>query len=165
MTLYSPSGELVSGQSYNANRQPRFTLSEDGTYVIRVRAYSLVHTGTYNLGLERLVPPAAIEANLVPGDLVSGSIDAAGETDLYTFSGTTGEQIAIAIVQTSGFSPSAANMTLYSPSGELVSGQSYNANRQPQFTLSEDGTYVIRVRAYSLVHTGEYNLGLDLLSP
>jgi hypothetical protein len=50
--VYAPSGALVNGTGYYANTQRRFDLTEDGTYVIGVRASNLVSTGTYSLGIE-----------------------------------------------------------------------------------------------------------------
>ena len=97
------------------------------------------------------------------GDLVSGVISAAGEEDLYTFTGSNNESVLIAITQDSGFAGSPVpNLTLFSPSGAVVNGTSYSANCQPRFDLTEDGTYVIRVRANDLVSTGAYSVGLEL---
>jgi hypothetical protein len=161
MTLFSPSGVVVTNTGYEANTQRRFTLPETGTYVIRVLASNLVGTGTYALGLERLIPPASIQGTLAYGDLITGTIDAPAESDLYTFSGADGNIITISIVQTDGFTGTNANLTLYSPSGVVVNGTSYNANSQPQFTLTETGIYVIRVLSSNLVGTGAYSLGLN----
>jgi hypothetical protein len=163
MAVFSPSGTVVNGTTYNANTQARFDLTESGTYVIRVRANTLVHTGTYSLGLERILPSAAVvDAAMVYGDLIQATIDARGETDLYTFSGASGESILIAITEDTGFSSSVPNMAVFSPSGAVVNGTTYNANTQARFDLTESGTYVIRVRANTLVHTGTYSLGLLL---
>ena len=164
--LYAPSGVEV-GANFNANSQQSFTLPETGTYVIRIVANTLVHTGTYSVGLERLKPAAAVDAVLEPGSLVSASIGAAGETDLYTFDGTANDDILVTLVDTGGeltVGGVAANALLYAPSGVEV-GANFNANSQQSFTLSETGTYVIRIVANTLVHTGTYSVGLERLKP
>jgi hypothetical protein len=97
------------------------------------------------------------------GDLVTGTISAAGEEDIYTFTGEAGESILIAITEDDGFSGSAVPwFAVYSPTGAMVNGTGYSANTQRRFDLSEDGTYVIRVIASNLISTGTYSLGLEL---
>ena len=160
-TLISPAGIIVT--TFLANSQPSLALTETGTYLIRVNAENLSGTGGYNIGLERLRPVVAVvDDTLSPGELKSGAIGQPGETDLITFEGTEGESVLITLVETGGsFTTSSVEpyFTLYAPSGAVVT--SYAANSQPQIALSETGTYVLRVIAQDLVHTGTYNIGLD----
>jgi hypothetical protein len=155
----------VAVDTFSANTQQQITLPENGTYIIRVRANTLVNTGSYNLGVECLQPlDSPIEAVLSCGDLASGSIDASGEVDLYTLTGQAGDMILLTLTETGGFpGGSAPQLTLFSPSLEVV--DTFNANTQQQITLPENGTYIIRVRANTLVNTGSYNLGVECLQP
>jgi len=91
-------------------------------------------------------------------------IDAAGETDLYTFSANAGDEILLATAQTSGFGGGSSNFVrtvLYSPSEAVV--VSRFGNGRSQATLPETGTYVISVRSDSLVGIGTYDVGLEQL--
>src|SRR5262249_2768592 len=152
-TLFSPSGVQVS--FFDANTQRSFTLTENGVYLVRVNANNLANTGSYNLGLECRQPLAAEDGTLMCGSLLSGSIGAAGEVDLITFNGQSGQVIDLVLVLTGGFNPTfgiVPRATLFSPTGTQVSF--FDANSQRSFTLTENGVYLIRVNANDLVNTG-----------
>jgi len=159
-TLFSPSGKELG--TFDANTQRSFTLPETGTYLIRVNANNLFHTGTYNLGLECRQPLEAVNGTLIcNGPVRSGTIEASGEVDLVIFSGQDGQEIDLTLVQTAGFDGVhgvLARLTLFSPTNKEI--DTFDANAKKSFTLHETGTYLIRVNANNLFHTGSYNLGL-----
>ncbi|MGE0884029.1 MAG: IPT/TIG domain-containing protein [Blastocatellales bacterium] len=157
-TVFSPTGVVVI--TFNANSQQQLTLPESGTYVIQIRANNLVSTGVYHIGLECLLPTSPVDATLICGTLLSDRrIDAASQVDQITFCGLAGQQVTLTLTS-GGFT---ATATVFPPSGMMPI--TFNANGQPQLTLSESGTFVVQVRANNLVGTGSYSLGLQCLSP
>ena len=101
------------------------------------------------------------------GDLVCGTIGAAAQVDLFTFSGTMGATVDLSLANTGGFNPfregQTAFATVFAPSGATV--VAFGANALKTLTLPETGTYVVRVNASDLVGTGTFDLGLDCRFP
>ena len=112
------------------------------------------------------MPTVPVDGTLTYGDLLSAAIDAPGEADQYTFVGSEGDVISIALVETTDWGgyggENDARGVLYAPSGAAV-GSYFDSNVQPEFTLAETGTYVIRVYANTLVSTGGYDITLTLI--
>jgi len=165
VNIFTPSGALLRN-FFDANTTVQDTLPETGTYVVRVHASSLIHTGTYTVGLEGLSPLTAGATTLTLGDLVTATIDAAGEVDLFTFTGGVGDVVFLSLTEGTGFNSGGQTprLRVYAPSGGLV-GSHQDANSVRQDTLQESGTYVVRVQANTLIHTGTYHIGLEGLSP
>ncbi len=165
LTLFSPSGSAV-GATLLSNGQATFTLPEDGGYVVRVNAQNLSQAGTYNVSLHCLFPtPSPNAVMLACGTVASGTINVAGEVDLYTFSGQSGDIINLALASTGGFDTiRSAALTLFAPSGSGVGG-TLLSNGQATFTLPQTGTYIIRVSAQNLSQTGSYNVSRQCLFP
>jgi hypothetical protein len=161
ITIFAPSGAVVES-TQSANSQARYTLPETGTYVIRVRTNNLVNTGSYSLGFERLLPLAAVDDTIAPGEILAASISAPAETDLVTFTGNVDDQVQFTLVETSSFGSSGVypQITIFAPSGAVV-GSTQSANSTAQYTLPETGVYVIRVRASNLVSTGTYEITMQ----
>ena len=101
------------------------------------------------------------------GSLVSGTIAAAGEVDLYSFTGQTGQIISLALASTGGFAsrPGSGSvvMRLIAPSGAVVGVLA--SNSQNVYTLPADGVYSVRVNANNLRTTGSYNISRECLFP
>jgi len=167
MELFDPAGNLQNpARGNNANSEFRFTLSTTGTYLIRVNSYDYLSTGTYKLGVEKLLPVALPDGKLSPGDLITASISEAGQQDIYTLDGTAGDLVNFMLIQTSGFAGTAANMELFDPAGNLVNpARGNNANSEFRFILSATGSYTMRVNAYNYIATGTYKLGMEKLLP
>lgn len=157
-TLLTAAGDQVS--SFVANSQPEITLPVTGVYTVQIYSNSLVGTGTYHIGLECLAPLGPIDKVLSAGDLVISTIEAAGEQDLYTFNGSAGDIVSIALTQTAGFpGGNVVRATLFTAAGDQVS--SFTANAQPEIPLPATGTYILQINSSSLIGTGTYQLGLD----
>lgn len=144
---------------------PTFVADVEGDYVIEL----VVNDGTLSsppdrvtITAEMITPPPQ---SLSCGDLVPGSLDAPAESDVFTFTGQTGDVVSIALAATDGFAVGEAAVgTLFSPSGTAVGFSVVsNGQRQREYTLPEDGSYTIRVSAFNLASTGSYNLGLQCL--
>ena len=160
--LFSPTGVQLG--LFDADSEQVFTLPDSGTYTIEVRANNLVSTGSYNLNLECLVPPSPDAVALGCGDLVSGSIDAPAEVDVFHFSAEAGDVVSITVADTGGdflTTGADARVFLFSPTGVQLG--LFDADSEQVFTLPESGTYVIEVKANNLVSTGSYNLNLECL--
>lgn len=155
-TVLTPGGAQFD--AFNSNGQRNLTLPESGTFIVYVNATNLFHAGTYNLGFERLNPLGPVAGNLNPGDLLSGGLTASAQVDVYTFSGQSGSQVLLTLVQTSGFALGVgARATVIAPSGVQV--DAFNSNAQRTLTLGESGTYIVHVNATNLFHAGTYNIG------
>ena len=165
LTLFSPTGVQVA--LFDSNAQTQLTLPETGTYLIRVNANNLVSTGNYNLGLSCVLPSSPPPTPIACGDNLSGSIDAVGKAEFFSFSGNTNDVIDLMLTETSNWGgnnfANDARLTLFSPTGVQVA--LFDSNAQTQLTLPETGTYLIRVNANNLVSTGNYNLGLSCVLP
>ncbi len=98
------------------------------------------------------------------GNLVSGSIITAGQTDKYTFQATAANEIlTLTLVDTGGFASGTAVVSLIAPSGQVLT--SFGANNQAQVPLPATGTYGIQVVGSGFTAIGQYNLGLDCRKP
>ena len=103
-------------------------------------------------------PVTAGSTALARTDVVSGNISAAGATDVYTFSATSGESLDITLTETGGFTSSVPQGQLIAPSGVVV-GLPFNGTTTVSFaSLPETGVYVIRIAANTLFHIGTYDL-------
>jgi hypothetical protein len=160
--LIAPSNTVVD--CFDANAQRNYTLEETGTYVLRVNANDYVGSGSYTLGLEGIRPPSPDAVGVGYGSLVGGSITPA-KVDLYTFPGTSGHFITVTLAETGGFGGfgQAPRVCLIAPSNTVV--ECFDANGQRSYTLSETGTYVLRVNANDFVGSGSYSLGLEGIRP
>ena len=162
--LFSPSGTLINNRSYNSNSELRFILQETGTFVVRILASNYLATGVYRLGYEKFKPATLANAQLNPGDLLTATISSAAQQDLYTFDATAGDIVDFSFVHVVGFTGTAANFALISPSGALINNRSYNSNSELRFILQETGTFVVRILASNYLATGDYKLGFEKLN-
>jgi len=156
-SIYTPTGEKLV--TFSANSERTLTLEEAGTYVMRIFANDNVGTGDYAIGLECLVPPSMDVVSISCGGSVQTTIGTAAETDLYSFTGSAGNQVSVTLTQTSGFDlfhPVVAS--IYTPTGaELVT---FSADNQKALTLDETGTHVMRIYASGYTGKGGYVLSL-----
>ena len=162
-TVFTPAGDALI--TFDSNSQQDLTLPESGTYIIRVNANNLVSTGSYNLGVECLLPTDPVQAALSCGDLVSDAIDAQAEVDQFTFTGQVGDLVTLTLSETSNWGgingANDARATVFTPAGDVLI--TFDSNSQQDLTLPESGTYIIRVNANNLASTGSYNFSLTCL--
>ncbi|HLJ17180.1 MAG TPA: PKD domain-containing protein, partial [Bryobacteraceae bacterium] len=161
-TLTAPAGSSARLSDPTAAK-PTFTADVAGDYTASL---------TVNNGIAASAPasvvitaiPVSPPPSMTCGDIMSGSITAAGQVDRYTFTGTANGIVTLTLADTGGFGfgiDAVANV--FAPSGKPVVG--FGANGQQQLTLAETGTYVVQVQANNLASTGTYNLGLVCRSP
>jgi hypothetical protein len=106
-TLVSPSGSSLFANDYLERDRSLLTLTESGTYRFIVRGNDRA-TGNYQFQLL----DAAENPPLQVGDVVDGSIDRPGETQLFQFEGTAGQQLAVALSSDRVFGTAAEADTL-----------------------------------------------------
>ena len=153
------------------NSRVTITLPEDGQYVIRANEVG-TKTGPYTLSVtERQAGPStATPRPIEPNQEVTGALndeDPQGEDDSFydywTFQGKAGDRLRITM-------SSDAFDTFVSIG--TVDGNSYNelagnddgpdgTNSLLEFTLPNDGTFVIRAKALSGENEGEYRLKVE----
>jgi hypothetical protein len=148
----------------------RYTLPEDGEYVIRANSVGSGETGPYTLEVrERQAPAPAREQAIRIGGNVSGELsetDAELEDeeilyDLYSLQGRRGQRIQVDMQ---------AEYDTYLDLGRMQGGswQSIKAdddggdgtNARLRITLPDDGAYLIRARSFSEGATGAYTLAV-----
>jgi hypothetical protein len=116
--------------------------------------------------------PATIAISVVAttlgcGVLRSGTIDAAGEVDVFPLVGNAGQIISLTLASTGGFPTgghqSSAVLTLMTPSGAILA--SARSNGHVIVTMPVTGSYTIRVSAANRTRTGSYNINVECLFP
>ncbi|MCK4622077.1 MAG: Ig-like domain-containing protein [Desulfuromonadales bacterium] len=146
---------------------PNEPLDFNVTYRVEIRAdgiRDLADNGLSSMFVSSFATRVVPAVGLTCGDLVAGSIDAAGEIDEFTFSAQSGDVVDLTLVRTGGFDSFYGRVpraTVFTPTGAVLAA--FNANSQKELTLPESGTYVVRVNANTLVHTGTYDLELECL--
>lgn len=156
------------GGPEGTNSRLTFTLPRTGSYVVEARAFS-EEMGAYSLSLSEVEPDREPEA-IAFGASLQGEIDAADPRDsqdrgfdAFTFTGREGQRIR-AIMRSGDFD---TFLQLGRPGGEfsaLVSdddGLMEGTDSRLNFTLPEDGDYVLR--ALPLTSEGEGLYALELL--
>lgn len=171
LELFDPGNNSLAtdddGGPEGANSRLIFTLPADGAYVIEARAFSSA-TGDYSLSLAEMEPERAPEP-LAFGTTLEGEIGEADSRDSedrgfdgYSFSGRQGQRIQ-AIMRSGDFdtvlqigSAEGAFSALASDDDGLGEGTDSRLN----YTLPEDGDYVLRASTYGPEGEGLYSLEL-----
>ena len=159
MQLYGPTGASVgvAGCAYGQSTWDTITLSTSGTYTLIVRDQSNTNTGNYDIYAQRTDgPPGGV--NLPFGQVQTGSISTADQSNTYTFSANANDTFFIIMVPTSG--TLCPYMQLYGPTGASVgvAGCAYGQSTWDTITLSTSGTYTLIVRDQSNTNTGNYDI-------
>ncbi|MDJ0660865.1 MAG: Ig-like domain-containing protein [Crocosphaera sp.] len=146
--LYGPGNQLIDTTDLRFDDD--ITLPGNGTYVVAIRGFGSTPID-YSF---RLINPTTVSTPLTLDETVNATITEAGETDIYTFSGTVGQTIYYDGL-TGDFN---IDVQLISPSGQsLFSFQNVDNDRLP-LTLSENGVYQLRVEGGGT--TGDYSFRL-----
>lgn len=160
MTLFDPSGAQLT--QLDSNGQLQFTIPTTGAYLMRISSNVLFATGSYNVGLEGIVPASASATALACGTTQGGNISQSGSSDLWTISATVGETLSVTATETSVWGGTGgandARATVFDPSGIAVA--SFDSNGNADVVAGVTGTFLVRVSANNLVSVGTYDLGL-----
>lgn len=159
--LYAPNGTELSRHWNWSIAEINCALAENGNYTILAFDHFGDYTGNYSIFAQRLNKPGkAVHAMF--GDVVSGSIDPAGDVDTYMFSAVAGDTVLARISLVSGILY--PETRLYSPNGtKLMSDWSYDVT-EINYTLAEDGNYTVLVHDYFGHYTGDYGIFVQRLN-
>ena len=136
--LFDPVGSNVGVNTGVAISQGPFTLSRTGAYTLQVSSPNATATGAYSFNLE----DTAAAMTLTPGTPVTGTLASGLSTDIYEFTGTAGDVVAVA---GQGSTPlNAANAELFGPNGDILNNFT-NSGTFGSVTLSISGTYTMYV--------------------
>jgi tyrosinase len=130
-----------------------------GTYYVRVRHYSDSSVGPYSISVRASAPQPGIQTIQVNGPSVQGTISAANERDMYTFTASTS---GVYTIETGGSTD--CFLTLFGPGNQTTfiaqdddSGPGTNSRLVLNLTV---GTYFAQVRHYSPTGTGSYSVSV-----
>ncbi len=152
------------------NARLRFTVKEDGTYIIRAQALEANSTGSYTLKVtERVTRPATI-TNLAANTPVSGALSDSDEEaddgsffDLYRITARAGETVT--------FTMRSTDFDSYLVLGQMIDGEwsqiafdddgAGGNNSRLSHTFEAAGEYLIRANTVGAGKTGSYTLRAD----
>jgi hypothetical protein len=166
ITLYSPTGALLQTTTGTVSGFIDAPITAAGTYTVLIREYNNNTTGDYRLYFDKL-PFAGSATDPADGDgraLVSnttttGAIGSVGDLDLYSFNAAMGDRIILSVGEganaTAAFDP---DMTLFSPTGAVVSTVLGTQSAYIEETITTAGRYNVLVREYNDDTTGDYRL-------
>ncbi|MEX1256265.1 MAG: hypothetical protein WEG36_01485 [Gemmatimonadota bacterium] len=156
----------------NLNASLRVELSHDGRFGIRARPLSEDALGAYTLTARPFTPTAAARRPILAGELVTSALtaeDALLDADIHyqewTYAGSAGERIRISMISTEIDS----YLVLGKESGDGVfeeivfndDGPGGTLDSEIDFTLPEDGEYLIRARSYGAGARGSYTVEVE----
>ena len=138
VSLYTPSGTLVAHASGKPAVIDVVDLPATGTYTIIVSV--VVSSTTYNVSL--VFTSGRCGTAITCGQTQSNKQIQRAQLDAYTFAGTAGERVRVVVNE---LSPSFAglNVSLYTPSGTLVTQASGKPAEITNVVLTATGTYTI----------------------
>ena len=142
-----------------ADRQ--VTLPQSGTYTLTIRGSQVTSFGVYSFQLGEVLLAAEYFA-IAFGDTVAdgvpaagaGNLESAGTTDVYTFDAVAGQA---AIFDVLAGSAGQFLWRLDAPDGSILFNGLY-VDRT--LTLTQTGTYTVKVRGYPFSHVGVYSFQL-----
>ena len=159
LSLVGPGNQFVLNRVSLSTANLEAILPENGNYLL-VLSNNSDNPLDYNF---EVASPEMISTALTFGETIAEAIAEIGEEDIYTFSGTQGQQIYFDGLGADSFSILAK---LIAPDGTNLFnrfGQSLSNNVEP-FTLTETGTYQVMIDGRNQV-TGNYSFRiLDLTS-
>lgn len=160
-------GEDDDGAGDGTNSSLTHTLAADGEYRVEVRAFS-EGTGDYTLKIEEVAPPPPPTA-IQPGAPVQGSVGETSATDDqsrpivdYVFTGTEGQRVQ-AIMRSGDFDTYLRIGKAgddFAMLAEDDDGLGEGTDSRLNFTLPEDGDYVIRASPLAKDDKGLFSLEL-----
>jgi Ca2+-binding RTX toxin-like protein len=151
-TLYGPGNQVIRSNSLNGDFES--TLAADGQYL-------LVLASTSNTPINysfTAVTPTTNTTILTLGSTITNSIAEAGEQDIYTFTGTSGQRLFLDSLDSV---PEGLRIRLLGPSGQVFNLDTTSDSNNP-VTLTEAGQYQVIVDDNSDFSdaTGDYSFRL-----
>jgi hypothetical protein len=160
VTLRAPGGATTNSCSDFAHRLDA-VLTATGTYTITVaRTPSLINF-TYFFALERFVPASPAARPIGFTEPMTDQINVPTDFDLFSFSGTPNQVVAVVMDTPGGVNPVCAE--LIAPDNSRAVGCSSSIHGRLQATLTQDGTHVIAMR-HQASGSGPYTIQLLCIS-
>jgi hypothetical protein len=159
--LLGPLGSTLGFTITCNDTSPSVSLPDTGTYTIAVSADDSQDTGDYSLGLQFTTGRCATSA-IACGQTPPGVLGKAAQVNAYTFTATAGDIVSLAAVTPVG-SSACTKLRLFDDVG-APRGES-TCNASVDTAPLQTGTYTVLVSDDNLTHTGNYNLGLQLIMP
>lgn len=145
-----------SGPGANSRIERNLTA---GTYYVRVRHYSGSSSGPYSISVSGSTPQPGIQTIEVNGPAVQGTISAANERDMYTFTLTSAGAYTI---ETAGSTD--CFLTLFGPDNPaafIAQDDDSGPGTNSRLVLNlAPGVYFPQVRHYSATGTGTYSISV-----
>ena len=173
--LYAPSGSLVSTafpedpygdcSGGSAVEMNTVSLPASGTYTVLFADCSDTNSGNYAL-YDQLTDSPSGAAGVLWGQVQSGVIGSAAQSNTFTFSGSAGNSVDFTLTTTQGslspkirlYNPDGTQLALAYPEdpyGDCSGGSAVSLN---SITLAESGNYTVLVGDCKDTSTGNYNM-------
>lgn len=162
MMLYPSNGAGAVTYSSSGDRM-EFAVGYAGTYTLVVEDYNQANTGNYTLSFMNATSGPYTGGGDTDGgamasaDVRTGTTSGAGDMDVYTFTGATGNRIIVDAVETAGVAYNTV-ISIYPPGGGASVIQS-SGNRQ-ETVLTATGTWMIVIEDNADDTAGSYALSL-----
>lgn len=160
--VFGPDNSVLTGNGFGSyqyfGNAFDLTLPADGQYTLALFGQNGATALPYQFNV--YTPPAPVSnAAYVLGQTVNGNLATAGQIDTYTFTGAPGQRLYFDGLADS--SSSSIYVTITSPTGIVIPGQSSTANdlTSRPFTLTEGGSYRVRIQG-NAQNTGTYSFRL-----
>jgi hypothetical protein len=165
LDLYGPSGNrITSVWDYTTAAILSQEAEASGTYSLVARDRDVSNAGAYNLTFYRFpgthaADPDGNGGTIGSGDVKTGSINRAGDIDVFTFGATTGDNFSLTLAENgSDFYP---QLELYGPNGQRISSTwDYTTAAILSKVAASTGTYSVVARDRDVSNTGAYKLTL-----
>lgn len=166
LALYDPSGTEVKYDDDSAGNRnsliSSYSLNQRGTYEIKAGSYDNASAGSFTLQLSSGSRSACV-APITPGRWVSSQIASAGQRCEFTFYGSSGDVVSIAMARQSRSSLDPW-LDLEDPVGDIVAsdddGYGDRGSHIKQYRLRRTGTYTIVARSYQDSTAGGFDIYL-----
>jgi len=155
LELYSPTGTNVGYSSSYYTPSVNATLSAAGIYTVIVSDGNRSATGNYSLVWQKLNGPCN-PSTISCGQPITGSLSAAAQLNVYTFTGNVGDKITLRLAVTAG--SFYALLELYSPMGTSLGSDSDYYTSTVDATLTTAGTHTVIVSDGNRTRSGTYTL-------
>lgn len=161
--VFDPSGARVKevcqwGSDVSAGE---ILLTQTGIYTIRAWDNGFNDLFSFGLYLERIVPQFGATP-ISYGQTVTDRIDPGLETDQYTFTGSSGDSVAVQMTANNKYGPAFA---VLDPSGKVIqeTAQWGSSVARLEFILPMTGTYLLRLYDNGRNDTFDYTVLLQCL--
>jgi hypothetical protein len=152
MELLAPDQTGIADNLYAGGDSGTLLLTQDGTYTLNIRSSVTDITGEYAIQIWDVPAPDRATVNI--GDLLSGSIETPGVSDLYTFTAKAGQ--AIFLDGQLASTPGNIIMELLAPDQTIITRSLYAGGDSGTLTLEQDGDYTLTIDAGQNSATGNY---------